>query len=125
MIAYCGLDCDGCPIHLATLEPDKSRQRTMRIDIARICTKQYGMNLLPEDVTDCDGCLSPLNRLFSGCAKCEIRKCAVVKNIASCAACIDYACPRLLKHFETDPGARTRLDTLRNLINDSTISPST
>jgi len=27
MIAYCGLACDTCPVHLATLEVDLSRQK--------------------------------------------------------------------------------------------------
>jgi hypothetical protein len=114
MIAYCGLDCAGCPIHLATLELDESKQRTMRLEIARICTAQYGMSILPKDVTDCDGCCSQTERLFSGCAKCDIRKCAIDRKLTSCAYCSDYACQKLLKHFETDSAARTRLESMRN-----------
>ena len=66
MIAYCGLKCDSCPIHLATFEKDKPRQQTMREAIAEQCSKHYGMNLNPEDITDCDGCranTSPTHRL--------------------------------------------------------------
>ena len=114
MIAYCGLDCEGCPIHLATLETDKSKQKTMRLGIIRICSEQYGMNLLLQDVTDCDGCRSRSQRLFSGCAKCEIRKCAIGKKSNSCAYCVDYACQNLLKHFETDPSSRKHLEAMRN-----------
>jgi hypothetical protein len=114
LIGYCGLDCTSCPIHLATLERDLSKQQRMRVDIARMCTEQYGMNLLPLDITDCDGCCAQTARLFSGCAKCEIRKCVIAKNLASCAFCADYACRLLLKHFETDPSARTNLETMRN-----------
>jgi len=114
MMAYCGLDCAGCPIHLATLELDHAKQRSMRVEIARICSEQYGMDLLPADVSDCEGCRSQTERLFSGCAKCEIRKCARKRKLTSCAFCADYACQNLLKHFETDPGARTRLETIRS-----------
>ena len=114
MIGYCGLDCQGCPIHLAALEPDDSKQRAMRIEIARICAQQYGMDLRLQDVTDCDGCRSKTERLFSGCARCEIRKCAIDKKLSSCAFCADYACQKLLKHFETDPDARTRLEAMRS-----------
>lgn len=114
MIGYCGLDCQGCPIHLATLEQDVSTQRAMRIEIARICAQQYGMDLHVQDVTDCDGCRSKTERLFSGCARCEIRKCAIDKKLSSCAFCADYACQKLLKHFEADPDARTRLEAVRN-----------
>lgn len=116
MIAYCGLDCDGCPIHIATLERNRSKQQAMRIEIARICTHQYGMNLSPEEVTDCDGCRSQLERMFSGCVRCQIRKCAVGRNLESCAFCVDYDCQNLLKHFETDPAARTRLESMRRTV---------
>ncbi|NJK87886.1 MAG: hypothetical protein HC906_19900 [Bacteroidales bacterium] len=51
--SLCGLICDTCPVHLATFEPDKSRQQIMRESIAEIVL-----------------------RLFSGCVNCEIRKCA-------------------------------------------------
>ena len=113
MIAYCGLDCRSCPIHQATLEQDRSKQQTMRREIARLCTEKYGMHLHPEDVTDCDGCRSDESRLFSGCAGCEIRKCANERKLASCAFCAEYACKKLQLHFETDPSARTRLEAIR------------
>lgn len=116
MIGYCGLDCSGCAIHLATLEANPSKKQSMRLDIARICSQQHGMHLHPHDVTDCDGCRSQTERLFSGCAKCEIRKCAIDRKLTSCAFCTEYACERLLKHFETDPPARARLDAMRNSI---------
>ena len=116
MMAYCGLDCEGCPIHLATLESDLPKQLAMRREVARICTQEYGMNLLPKDVTDCDGCRSQTEKLFSGCAKCEIRKCAIDRKLTSCALCADYGCQKLLKHFETDPSARTRLEAMRKTI---------
>lgn len=85
----------------------------MRLEIARTCTQQYGMDLLPEDVTECDGCSSNAKRLFSGCAKCEIRKCALEKQLSSCAFCAGYACEKLLSHFETDADAWTRLESIR------------
>lgn len=114
MIAYCGLACNTCPIHLATLEQDESKRLSMRTEIAKICTEQYGMSMQIQDVTDCDGCRTGA-RLFSGCAKCEIRKCVVERMLESCAFCNDYGCEKLLKHFEADPSARTRLEKLRGL----------
>jgi hypothetical protein len=113
VIAFCGLNCRTCPIHLATLEPDHSRRHAMRIDIARICTEQYGMNLRPEDVSDCDGCRSFSGRLFSGCLDCEIRKCAIDRKLTSCAYCVDFTCPTLGRHFQLDPDARIRLEAAR------------
>lgn len=113
MIALCGLNGATCPIHLATVEPDRPKQRALRIDIARTCSEQYGLTLLPEGVTDCDGCVSHTGVLFWGCSRCEIRKCAIERSVSSCAFCVDYACHRLRKHFEGDPDARTRLETMR------------
>ena len=113
VIAYCGLTCDSCPIHLATLEKDKSHQTKMRVEIADQCTKLYGMNLQPKDITDCDGCKANTERLFSGCFNCEIRKCAILKNMINCAYCSDFACDKLKKHFAIDPDARDRLEEIR------------
>jgi len=113
MIAYCGLECNSCPIHLATLERDEFRKKTMRESIVEQCYKHYGMNLQFKDITDCDGCRANTGRLFSGCLNCEIRKCANEKNIESCAFCSHYACEILKEHFILDPGAKIRLDRMR------------
>ena len=114
LIAYCGLDCSGCPIHRATLEPDVSRRQTMRAEIAGMCTEHYGMNLRPADVSDCDGCRVESGRLFSGCAQCQIRRCAMEKKLSSCAFCLDYPCEALQNHFLVDPAAKARLESMRS-----------
>jgi hypothetical protein len=112
MMAYCGLPCDTCPIHLATLEPDDLRREALRADIARSCREEYGLRLEPADITDCDGCRSG-ERLFSGCADCRIRPCAAGRGLESCASCDDYPCDALEEHFARDPAARARLELLR------------
>jgi hypothetical protein len=114
MMAYCGLICESCPIHLATLEKNKSRQQMMRESIAEQCANIYGMNLPPEEVTDCDGCRSVTGRLFSGCNNCAIRKCASGLNIEGCAFCPDYTCAILKEHFLHDPTAQARLEKIRH-----------
>jgi hypothetical protein len=113
MIAYCGLSCDNCPLYLATVEKDEFIKITMRQSIAEECSKYYGLNLQPDEINDCDGCRSESERIFSGCLNCEIRKCAILKNIESCAFCKDYACERLKEHFLLDPGAQSRLEEIR------------
>jgi hypothetical protein len=113
MIAYCGLVCDSCPIHLATLEQNISHQSKMRVEIAEQLSKIYGTTPKPEIITDCDGCKVSNGRLFTGCADCEIRKCAILKNMKNCAFCSDYACSRLKKHFAIDHGAQERLEEIR------------
>ncbi|UCG28503.1 MAG: DUF3795 domain-containing protein [Bacteroidales bacterium] len=113
-IAYCGLACDSCPIHLATYETDKSRQRKMRTSIAEICSEKYGMNLRPVDITDCDGCRTTTGRLFFGCRNCEIRKCVKNRSLDSCAYCPDYACDKLEDLFHHDPEAQVRIKVIRS-----------
>lgn len=86
----------------------------MRIEIARICKEQYGMEYEPEDISDCDGCLTEGGRLFSGCKDCSIRNCAMKRGYENCAWCDEYACEKLEKFFVMDPSAKTRLDEIRN-----------
>jgi hypothetical protein len=112
-IAYCGLACGTCPIHLATLETNASRQAEMRVRIAEELARIYKTTPKPEIITDCDGCKVDNGRLFTGCADCEIRKCAILKKMINCAYCGDYACENLRRHFTIDPDARTRLDEIR------------
>ena len=113
MIAYCGLLCDTCPIHLATIENDKLRQRQMRSVIAKECLKRYGMELQIDDIGDCDGCRASSGRLFSGCLTCEVRKCAISRKVESCAFCDHYVCTALRERFIVDPDAQRRLEKMR------------
>lgn len=113
MLAYCGLNCITCPIHLATIESDKIRQKAMRLAIVEEYMRQYRMSLQLQDITDCDGCRTNTGRLFSGCVDCEIRKCATARDLQNCAYCVDYICEKLRKHFLMDPGAEKRLEKIR------------
>lgn len=113
--AYCGLMCEGCPIRWATLEEDPGVRIRMREAIVRLTRDLYGMEIKPGDVTDCDGCRTEGERLFSGCRACAIRSCARQKKVGSCAFCGEYACEKLKKFFETDKDARTRLEFIRSI----------
>lgn len=107
MIAYCGLVCNACPIYLATRTANKEEQARMRVEIARLCKEQYGMNLELADITDCDGCRTEGKRLFSGCKDCPIRNCAKPKGTENCAYCSEYACENLEAFFAKEPVAKT------------------
>jgi len=50
MIAYCGLDCSGCPTFLATQNDDDAARE-------KIYSMKFGFNFKPEEI-NCDGCLS-------------------------------------------------------------------
>jgi hypothetical protein len=116
MIAYCGLACDTCQIHLATLETNISKKAEMRVSIAEQLSKIYGTTPKPEIITDCDGCKIKDGRLFTGCVDCVIRKCAISKNLLNCAFCNDFTCEKLEKHYTFDPGSRDRLIEIRKNI---------
>lgn len=116
MIAFCGLACDNCPIHLATLEKDIDKQATMRAVIAEELSRIYGTTPRPEIISDCDGCKAVNARLFTGCIDCNIRKCAIQKNLENCACCNDYVCEKLEKHYAYDPASRNRLEEIRKQI---------
>jgi len=113
-MAYCGLLCQNCPIYLTAREPDASKKEKMIREIIEACREHYGIEYQGTDITDCDGCFAEDGRLFKACANCEIRKCAVEKEVENCAFCPEYACEKLEALFQTDPGARTRLDAVRN-----------
>jgi hypothetical protein len=117
MIAYCGLECESCPIHLATLEKDIFHKAEMRVMIAEELSKIYGTTPKPEIITDCDGCKVSNGRLFTGCDNCEIRNCAIMKNLINCAYCSDYLCDKLKKHYVIDPDAQKRLERIRKDLN--------
>jgi len=116
LVAYCGLTCQGCPIYWATWEEDLEKQYKMRIAIARLGQEHYGVEMLPEEITDCDGCRTENGRLYPGCMKCEIRACARERKVETCAHCPDYACEKLQKHFLTEPSAKIKLEVIRSVI---------
>jgi len=113
MIAYCGLNCQTCPIYLATGEEDPEAQMRMRAEIARVCNKQYSLDYEPGDISDCDGCRSEEGQIFSACRDCPIRDCARQKQLENCAYCDEYACQKLETFFASESGARAHLDELR------------
>ena len=115
ILAYCGLNCESCPIHLATLEEDSEAREAMHTSIVNLCYENYGIRLKTEDITGCDGCKSDTGRLFKWCSDCDIRNCAVSKGMESCALCPEYNCGKLDKIFHDDLNAQIRLKKVRQI----------
>jgi hypothetical protein len=116
MAAYCGLTCQGCPIYWATREDDPEKKRKMRVAIAQLGKEHYGVDMRPEEITDCDGCRSEDDRLYPGCKKCEIRTCAKQRKVETCAHCPDYACEKLQKAFVSEPSSKIKLEVIRSVV---------
>ena len=78
-IAYCGFNCDYCPIRIATVNNDCE-------ELKRLNRKVEGdINSL-----GCLGCKS--NLLHKMCNECNIKKCNLRRNISSCSECDDFPC---------------------------------
>jgi hypothetical protein len=108
MIAYCGIDCGGCPALEATRKDDDAE----RTRVAEMWSKEFGADLKPEDI-DCDGCLAEGDRLFGHCRVCEIRSCSRDRGVTTCAVCDDYGCEKLTKFHDMVPQARETLEKIR------------
>jgi len=115
-LAYCGLSCHSCGIYLATREQDEEKRYKMRVDIAQQIKQLYNEQCKPEDVTDCDGCKAETGILFSGCSKCQIRKCARERDFENCAHCDEYICEKLEEFFTKDTTSRERLDEIKKTL---------
>jgi hypothetical protein len=108
-IAYCGIDCGGCPAYLATKEDDASK-------MAEVAEKWSSdeMPLTAKDVV-CDGCQGP--RVFKWANECPPRTCGVEKGLITCADCGDYSCEKLENAWkmmgENGETAKGNLEDLR------------
>jgi hypothetical protein len=117
-LACCGLNCDKCPVFIATANDDDTlRQKTAKewLCLYADILKEIGIHeLKPEDI-NCNGCRSERN-LFVGCVNCPIRKCCKDKNITTCASCNEYESCGMLKGFYSfvvHQGAKDNLDGIR------------
>jgi len=119
MIAFCGLVCTTCPIHLATIETDEQKKMEIKRNIIYILQQQYGQKRNIEEITDCDGCLTEGSRIYISCASCTIRECARHKALINCAYCKDYPCEKLNMVFAMEESARTRLNQIKKDINSN------
>jgi hypothetical protein len=90
IIAICGPRCTECDAYKAT--------RAGKMEIERIAnewTKSLGKVYTAEDII-CDGCRVKNGRLSAYCAECEIRKCALSKNVETCAHCEKSPCEKII-----------------------------
>lgn len=108
MISYCGLECSQCPAFIARRDNDDE----LRKQTARQWSEQFQAEFAPETI-DCDGCRAAgLHGPY--CSMCEIRACAMEKDVPTCAHCADYGCDKLAKVHSMDPQCKARLDKIRS-----------
>lgn len=82
MIAYCGLDCEKCDAHIATVNNDD----LLREKTAKLWAEMNNAPITAEMI-NCDGCrVDGVKTPFCD-SMCEIRKCALKKRVETCADC--------------------------------------
>lgn len=111
MISRCGLKCNECGAFKATKADDDN----MRRQVAANWSMMYKADIKPEDI-NCEGCLSTGKKVFSHCNVCEVRKCAVEKDVPNCAHCSRYICEKLDNFLEKAPENRELLEKIRRTV---------
>jgi hypothetical protein len=104
---YCGLECSACPAFIATRDDDDE----LRKKTAREWSELFKIEIAPESI-NCTGCgASGIHGPY--CGMCEIRSCAMERDVQSCAFCPDYGCEKLEKVHSMDEQCRQRLEAMR------------
>ncbi len=108
LIACCGLNCNTCDAHIATVKNDDE----LRKSTAEKWSKQFNAPDLSASMINCTGCLEE-GAKFSHCYECEIRNCAKAKGFKTCGECKDMeSCALLAGIFKFVPEAITNLRSL-------------
>lgn len=82
MIAYCGLDCEKCDAYIATINNDNA----LREKTAKLWAEMNNAPITAEMI-NCKGCrMDGLKTPFCD-SMCEIRQCALKKDIDTCGDC--------------------------------------
>ena len=96
IIAYCGLPCNECESFIATMNNDEEEINR----IAAEWSEKYGSKITPVDVW-CEGCLTTTGRQSSYCrSHCQVKKCAVEKQVVNCGHCADFVCGTLEEFYK-------------------------
>ncbi len=112
-LGCCGLNCDECPVFIATVRnDDKLRQKTAE-EWSKLYAPFLGKELRPEDI-NCRGCRSE-GSLFIGCMTCQIRECCRERKLPTCASCNEYETCETLSGFFSyhHQQAKVNLDRVR------------
>ena len=106
-IAYCGLDCETCEAHIATVNNDEA----LRDKVAKKWSELNGVEITPEMI-NCDGCrVEGVKTPFCE-SLCPIRQCALTRAVASCGDCKDMqTCEKLKMITDSSLEAKERLET--------------
>ncbi|MGE5627165.1 MAG: DUF3795 domain-containing protein [Solirubrobacterales bacterium] len=101
ILGFCGVDCGECPVYIAT----KANDFKKKDEVSKMLFNAYNVQIKPEDI-NCTGCVkATLNgtAIIGHCEACELRKCAMKKNVLTCASCENYICENLRTKWDDIP----------------------
>jgi hypothetical protein len=105
VLGYCGIDCAECTAYKGTIGS--------KIELLEKAAGKYQNGAYSAADWVCLGC-TPADQPFLAkyCAGCEIRVCAIAKQVPNCAACTEYASCREIKDFMEGGELAQRMDWL-------------
>ena len=107
-IAYCGLDCETCDARIATVKNDNG----LRGKVAEEWSRLNGVTITP-DMINCTGCRIGGVKTPYCASLCPIRRCAVEKELETCAGCSEMdRCEKLGAVTGNNAAALDRLKAL-------------
>ena len=105
MIAYCGLDCEKCDAYLATIHDDQA----LREKTAKLWAELNHAPILPEHI-NCEGCRVDGVKTVYCESLCDIRQCALKKDMMTCGCCPDMeTCQSVKEIISNNPDAMKNL----------------
>jgi hypothetical protein len=110
VVAVCGLLCSECDTFLATQAADGARIESL----AREASAKYGVAIAADSMW-CAGCVGHDTRKSWHTGGCEIRVCAIDRDLETCADCTHYTCEKLDAFLDKTAhlGTRERLEAMR------------
>lgn len=100
IIAVCGLDCAKCNAFIAS----KTNDNALRLKTAEEWSKAYNFAFTP-DMINCHGCHATDGVQIGHCSQCEMRKCALSRNLPTCKTCADFPCKTIADFHAVCPEA--------------------
>lgn len=94
ILTRCGYRCDLCLAYRPNVEQHPENRQILSDG----WFTYFGFRIPPEQI-HCDGCLSEHPHLID--QACPVRPCVIELNLANCAECSDYICPKLTERLVT------------------------
>jgi len=104
-ISYCGLDCERCEARVATITNDQK----LKEEIAKTWSQLNGTTITA-DMINCTGCKIDGPKTIFCESLCEIRKCAIKKELEMCSKCKElHTCKTILPIVQNNKDAKRNL----------------